>query len=81
MLSSELNSTPAHYTLEISAFSIVAGTLLGMLPAVAAIVGIIWYSILIWESKTVQGWFKRRGHTHVHKKSTHLPADYEKDPE
>ena len=37
----------------ISAGAIV-GTLIGLLPAFAAIAGILWYAIQIWESKTVQ---------------------------
>lgn len=37
----------------ISAGAIV-GTLVGLLPAFAALAGILWYAIQIWESKTVQ---------------------------
>ena len=34
----------------------VLGTLMEALPAVAALFTIIWTSIRIWETKTVQGW-------------------------
>jgi len=34
----------------------VLGTLIEVLPAVAALFTIIWTSIRIWETKTVQGW-------------------------
>ena len=37
----------------------VLGTIAGYLPAVAALVTIIWTGIRIWETKTVQSWVKR----------------------
>jgi len=37
----------------------VVGTLMQMLPAVAALFTIIWTAIRIWETKTVQRWFGR----------------------
>lgn len=37
----------------------VLGTIAGYLPAVAALVTIIWTSIRIVETKTFQGWLKR----------------------
>lgn len=38
----------------------VLGTLAGYLPAIAAIAGLVWYSIQIWESRTVREWKVRR---------------------
>ena len=38
----------------------VIGTIAGYLPAIAALVTIIWTGIRIWETKTVQNWLKRR---------------------
>lgn len=38
----------------------VLGTIAGYLPAIAALVTIIWTGIRIWETKTVQQWLKRR---------------------
>jgi hypothetical protein len=38
----------------------VLGTIAGYLPAIAALVTIIWTGIRIWETKTVQNWLKRR---------------------
>lgn len=35
-------------------------TLLGYLPAAAAILGAVWYCVQIWESKTVQMWWSGR---------------------
>jgi hypothetical protein len=35
--------------------STVVTTLVGMLPTIAAIIPIVWYSIRIYETKTIQG--------------------------
>lgn len=40
-------------------FLTVVGSLLEMLPAVSAILSIVWVSIRIWETKTVQNIFNR----------------------
>jgi hypothetical protein len=37
----------------------VIGTLADMLPSVAAVFTIVWTSIRIWETTTVQNWVKR----------------------
>lgn len=36
--------------------AIVAGTLVDLLPSIAALTTILWTVIRIWETKTVQGW-------------------------
>lgn len=38
----------------------IIGTIVGALPAFAAIAGILWYGVQIWESKTVQKHVRRR---------------------
>lgn len=38
----------------------VLGAITGILPAIAAVVTIIWTSIRIYETKTVQDWLARR---------------------
>jgi hypothetical protein len=38
----------------------VVGTLAEILPAVAALFTIIWTSFRIYETKTVQGWLKKK---------------------
>jgi hypothetical protein len=35
------------------------GALVGMLPAIAAALSILWTVLRIYESKTVQGWIKK----------------------
>ena len=37
------------------------GTLLQILPTIAAALSILWTVIRIYETKTVQGWIKKRG--------------------
>ena len=41
-------------------FVTVIGTLAEILPAVAALFTIIWTSFRIYETKTVQGWLKKK---------------------
>lgn len=37
----------------------VVGTLVDVLPAIAALFTIVWTSIRIWETPTVQNWWKK----------------------
>lgn len=38
----------------------VVGTLMDVLPAIAAVFTIVWTAIRIWETKTVQDWWNKR---------------------
>lgn len=38
----------------------IIATVVGWLPAIVAIVPAVYYAVLIFESKTVQGWLRRR---------------------
>lgn len=40
-------------------FSILLGTLVDMLPAIASLLAIVWWSISIYEKPTVQRWLGR----------------------
>lgn len=55
--------TEQHETIKhvVDALSIltVLGTLADMLPSVAAVFTIVWTSIRIWETNTVQNWVKK----------------------
>ena len=42
-----------------AATGIAVGSVLGWLPALAAVVSIVWFSIQIWESKTIQSFVQR----------------------
>ena len=49
------------YALDIASAGAIIGTILGVLPYIAALAGFIWYCIQIWESKTVSRWRERIG--------------------
>lgn len=57
----------------ISALAIV-GSLLGYLPALAAVAAIAWYAIQIYESRTVQHWLANRRMMHAAKELIRLRA-------
>lgn len=44
---------------DVTATGVAIGSILGYLPAVAAVVSIVWFGIQIFESKTMQYWIKR----------------------
>ena len=50
----------AKHVIDALSFITVVGTLIDMLPSVAAVFTIIWTVIRIWETKTVQGWANRK---------------------
>lgn len=54
----ENNETLKHFIDGVSLVTVL-GTLVDMLPAVAAALSIVWSLIRIWESKTVQNWLKK----------------------
>ena len=57
----------------VSALAIL-GVLLGYLPYFAALAGLVWYCIQIWESKTVQHWLENRRMVQRAKKIAKLRA-------
>jgi hypothetical protein len=50
----------AKSVVDVISVATVVGTLVQLLPAVAALLTIAWTAIRIWETKTVQGWFGRK---------------------
>ena len=44
------------YAVDAASVGTVLGTLTGLLPAIAALFTIVWTSIRIWETDTVQKW-------------------------
>ena len=48
------------HIIDFASIATVLGTLADMLPAVAALFTIIWTSIRIYETKTVQGWLGKK---------------------
>lgn len=57
---SESNETAKHVVDALSIMTVV-GTLVEMLPSVAAIFTIVWTAIRIWETETVQNLLGRKG--------------------
>lgn len=55
----EINEHTKH-VLDWTSLGLAVGTLIQILPAVAAVWTIAWYSIRIYETKTVQDWLKKR---------------------
>jgi hypothetical protein len=49
-------SEPAKHILDALSIMTVLGTLVNILPAIAAVLSIVWSVIRIYESKTFQGW-------------------------
>jgi hypothetical protein len=47
------------HIIDFASIATVLGTLADMLPAIAAIFTIVWTTIRIYETKTVQGWLGR----------------------
>lgn len=53
-----LNETVKHLV-DTASIATVVGTLTHMLPSIAALFSIVWSAIRIYETDTVQGWFKK----------------------
>lgn len=53
----------AKSVIDVVSVATVVGTLVQLLPAVAALLTIAWTAIRIWETKTVQAWFGRTSKT------------------
>ena len=54
----EINDHTKHI-IDGASIATVMGTLMNWLPAVAALFSIVWTSIRIYETKTIQGWLKK----------------------
>ena len=48
------------HIIDFASIATVLGTLADMLPAIAAIFTIVWTAIRIYETKTVQGWIRKK---------------------
>jgi hypothetical protein len=58
----EHHETAKHVIDALSILTVV-GTLVDMLPSIAALISIVWSVIRIYETKTVQGWLSRNSST------------------
>ena len=52
----------------------IVGSFLGYFPIIAAFAGFVWYSIQIWESRTIQHWWRNRVEIKRAKKLVRLRA-------
>lgn len=48
------------HVLDFTSIGVVFGTLIQILPSVAALASLVWSCIRIYETKTVQAWLKNR---------------------
>jgi hypothetical protein len=53
-------SEPAKHVVDALSIMTVLGTLMDILPSVAALLSIVWSLLRIYESKTVQGWLGKK---------------------
>lgn len=51
---------PLAWAADVVSAGAIVGTIAGYLPFVAALAGLIWYVIQIWESRTIQHWWRNR---------------------
>lgn len=49
-----------YYSTHVAPIGLILASFVGLLPSVAALVAIIWYCILIFESETMKGWRTKR---------------------
>jgi len=57
---SETTSETVKHVVDALSIVTVVGTLVDMLPSIAAVFTIVWTVIRIWETDTVQGWFSSK---------------------
>ena len=67
-----ITSSPGDVAAHTFSTGAILGAFLGYLPNVAAGLAALWYMLVIWESKTVQGWVGRR---RPHKTEEPTPDD------
>ena len=60
---SEATSETVKHVVDALSIVTVVGTLVDMLPSIAAMFTIVWTAIRIWETDTVQGWCGREGNS------------------
>ena len=54
------NHESTKHVIDLLSVATVLGTLVEMLPSIAAVFTIVWTAIRIWETDTVRGWTGRR---------------------
>jgi hypothetical protein len=59
-MKNEISESAKHVVDALSVITVL-GTLIEMLPSIAAVFTIVWTGIRIWETDTVRGWTGRKG--------------------
>lgn len=59
-MSSDQHIATLKHAADVASITAILGTFMGVLPALAALGALCWYVVQIWESKTVQGWWRQR---------------------
>ena len=57
----DATSETIKHVIDAASILTVVGTLVNLLPSIAAIFTIVWTAIRIYETDTVQGWFGEKG--------------------
>lgn len=68
------NTNPMTHAADAISAGAIVGVFLGYLPAIAAVAGFLWYCIQIWESRTIQHWWRNRQMKRRAKKIARLRA-------
>lgn len=77
----DTNHTISHWIANATSGGLVVTTVMGWAPAAAALVGLVWYLIQIYESSTVQRWLAfRRSRKLAHLKARVLMMEAQSRP-
>lgn len=71
MITEVIDHSGLRSTVESFSMGTFVAVLLGVLPTVIAIVPALYWGIMIWESKTVQNWRRRRRRLKAHRRRLH----------
>jgi hypothetical protein len=66
------NLDPDHLIAHTVSAGAIVGTITGHLPTIAAVIGMIWYGLQVWETKTVQASRPAKSLKHLWSRLTRL---------
>lgn len=64
----------SNIAVDLAAIGLTSATIVGWIPAAAAFASLIWFTIQIWESRTIQHWINNRREVHKARKVARLRA-------
>jgi hypothetical protein len=65
---------PMQASIDVGIVAVILGTLGGVVPAVAAVLGLLYYAIQVWESATVKEWVRSYRQRHAARRLRKLAA-------